>query len=211
MDIILFGMQGSGKGTQAKRIAEALSLEIFEAGAALRKLSQEDSELAQKVKSIMEAGNLVPTEVVMEIIQDFISKLPEGKSVLFDGIPRSNDQKEQLDEIMNSSGRNFTGILIDITEQEALRRLTTRKICTGCKAVYASFYDKEKCEACDGELGTRKDDTPDAIRVRLDTFQAKTLPVIQDYEKEGKMIKVNGEQSIQEVNDAIMIVLKDNM
>jgi adenylate kinase len=211
MDLILFGMQGSGKGTQAKMIAEALSLEIFEAGAALRKLAQEDSDLAKKVKSIMEAGNLVPTEVIMEIIQDFIEKLDDGKSVLFDGIPRSQDQKVQLDEIMNSSGRNFTGVLIEITEEEALRRLTTRKICNSCKAVYPAFYTKEKCENCNGELGTRKDDTPDAIRVRLDTFQAKTMPVILEYEAEGKMLKVNGQQSMEEVNGAIMNILKESV
>jgi adenylate kinase len=204
MNYVLFGMQGSGKGTQSKFLAEKFGLAIFETGAALRTLASDGSELGNKVKGIMEAGNLVSTEVVMEIIADFIHKLPEGQDVLFDGIPRSTDQQEKFDELMGQEGLDFKGILIEITEEEALRRLTTRRICSSCKAVFPAFYEGEKCENCDGELTTRKDDTPDAIRVRLDTFLEKTVPVIEDYKSRDKMIIVNGEQAIDAVTEEMI-------
>lgn len=199
MNYVLFGMQGSGKGTQSQILASTFGLAIFETGGALRALAAEGSELGNRVKAIIESGQLVPTEVVMEIIVDFVNKLPKGQAVLFDGIPRSKDQQEQFDALMEKEGLDFTGILIELSEEEALRRLTTRRICSDCKAVYPATYEGLHCEACGGELTTRKDDTPDAIRVRLDTFREQTLPVIEDYIARGKMIVVDGEQSIDAV------------
>lgn len=207
MDLVLFGIQGSGKGTQSRIIAEKGGFEIFETGAELRKLSDENTPLAQKVKSIVEAGHLVPTEIVMEIIEMFIEKLAAGKRVLFDGIPRSADQKEQFDALMAKTGRSFKGILIALSEEEALRRLTTRRLCKNCGAIYPATYLQETCEKCGGELVTRKDDTPDAIQIRLQTFREKTLPVIQAYETSGLMLKVNGEQEVPKVTEDILALL----
>ena len=208
MDLVLFGMQGSGKGTQSKAIAEHCNLVIFETGAELRRLSTEDSDLARKVKAIIESGNLVPTEVVMEIITDFLHRLPAGKSALFDGIPRSDDQKEQFDALMTKEGRSFKGLLIELTEAEAVKRLTTRRMCPTCKTIFPAAYEKESCENDGSTLITRQDDTPDAIRVRLDTFLQKTVPVIEAYKAEGKMLIVKGEQAIEQVTVDIQEVLK---
>lgn len=208
MDLVLFGMQGSGKGTQSKVIAEHCGLVIFETGAELRRLSSEDSELARKVKAIIESGNLVPTEVVMEIIADFLNRLPEGKSALFDGIPRSDDQKEQFDALMTQKGRSFKGLLIELTEEEAVKRLTTRRMCPTCKTIYPASYTAETCQNDNSTLITRQDDTPDAIRVRLDTFLQKTVPVIDAYKAEGKMLIVKGEQPIEQVSKDVQEVLK---
>ena len=208
-DIVLFGMQGSGKGTQSVRLAEQFSMKIFETGAELRRLSSEDSELARKVKSIIDAGHLVPTEVVMEIIADFVKNIPTGTAVLFDGIPRSLDQKEQFDALMEKEGRDFVGVLIELSEEEALKRLTTRRICQNCKATFPAFYEKENCENCGGPLVTRQDDTPDAIAVRLKTFAEKTIPVIEGYKQESRMRSVNGEKPIEEVTTELFEILKD--
>lgn len=208
MDLVLFGIQGSGKGTQSKMIAERCGLSVFEAGGELRKISAEDSELGRKVKSIIEAGHLVPTETIMEIVANFLHHLPEGQAALFDGIPRSKDQQEQFDALMEKEGHDFKGLFIDLTEEQAMQRLTTRRICTKCKEVYPVFYDKEKCEKCGGDLITRSDDTPDAIKIRLSTFTEKTLPVIKDYENRGKILKVKGDQSIEKVSSDIMEVLR---
>ncbi|OGJ43014.1 hypothetical protein A3J23_04390 [Candidatus Peregrinibacteria bacterium RIFCSPLOWO2_02_FULL_48_14] len=207
MDLVLFGMQGSGKGTQSKFIAERCGLTIFETGAQLRRLADEDSDLGRKVKSILNAGNLVPSEVVMEIIADFLHHLPEGASALFDGIPRSDDQQKLFDKLMAGENRDFMGLLIELSEKEALKRLTTRRICSKCKSVFPSFYTKATCENCGGELTTRHDDTPDAIRTRLDTFLQKTLPVINAYKARGKMLTVNGEQGIEGVTKDIVETL----
>lgn len=199
MDLVLFGIQGSGKGTQGKFIAERYGFEIFETGGELRKLAKEESELGKKVKEIIEAGHLVSNEVVMEIIENFMMKLREGKKVMFDGIPRKMEQKESFDRLMNKLGRPFLGILIHISKGEALRRLTTRRLCETCKSVYPASYESDKCK-CGGKLVTRADDNPESIKVRLDAYENETTPVIEQYKKEGKMIETNGEQSIDEVN-----------
>lgn len=208
MDLVLFGMQGSGKGTQSQLIAQRCGLQIFETGAELRRLGSEESELGKRVKGIIESGNLVPTEVVMEIIANFLHNLPEGKSALFDGIPRSDDQKNLFNELMQKEGRSFMGLLIELTEEEAIKRLTTRRICPSCKIIYPTFYKKNDCEKDGSTLITRQDDTPDAIRVRLDTFLQKTVPVIESYKAQNKILIVKGEQAIDGVTKDIMDILQ---
>lgn len=198
MDLVLFGIQGSGKGTQGKFIAEKFGFETFETGAELRKLAKEESELGKKVKGIIEAGHLVPNEVVMEIIENFMNRLPSGKKVLFDGIPRKMAQKKSFDALMTKLGREFAGILIQISKEEALRRLTTRRLCEKCKSVYPASYESSVCE-CGGKLTTRADDNPESIKIRLNAYENETTPVIEVYKKEGRMIEINGEQKIGEV------------
>lgn len=208
MDIVLFGIQGSGKGTQSKIIAEKCGLQVFETGGELRRLASEASELGSKVKETIESGQLVPTGLVMEIIANFLHNLPEGANALFDGIPRSEDQKIHFDELIEKEGRDFMGLWIELSPEEALKRLTTRRICTKCKEVYPATYQGGACEKCGGELVTRTDDTPDAIKVRIETFVEKTLPIIREYEAAGKILKVNGEKSIPEVSSDILASLE---
>jgi adenylate kinase len=144
----------------------------------------------------------------MEIIADFLHHLPAGKSALFDGIPRSDDQKQLFDELMSKEGRSFKGLLIELSEPEALKRLTTRRMCPSCKTIYPASYTGDTCEKDTSTLVTRQDDTPEAIRVRLDTFKEKTAPVIEAYKATGKMLVVNGEKSIDDVTVDIEGVLK---
>ncbi len=204
MDLILFGMQGAGKGTIGKAIATRYNLQIFETGGALRTLSQEDSELARKVKAIIEAGHLVPNEVVMEIVENFLNKLPPNTNVLFDGIPRKVEQANSLNALLDKNGRIYKGLLLDINETTALKRLTTRRICKACKTVYPVDFTGEKCTAtlpndstCGGELITRSDDNPEAIQTRLKAFRDETLPALELYQD--NLIKINGEAGIAEV------------
>lgn len=198
MDIVLLGIQGSGKGTQSKFLQDQYGLVYFETGSNLRKLSQESSELGLKVKSIIEAGHLVPSEVVMDIISDFMGKLPQGSQVLFDGIPRKLDQADQFEEVMKKNNREFRCVYIDLTEEEAVRRLTTRRICEKCKTVYPSTFTGESC-ACGGKLITRSDDNPESIKNRLHAFFTETSPVIERYRTRGVLVDINGQQSIEEV------------
>ncbi|MBU1018352.1 MAG: nucleoside monophosphate kinase [Patescibacteria group bacterium] len=200
MDLVFFGMQGSGKGTQGKLIAERHNLKVFETGAELRKLASEDSGLGEKVKEIIEAGHLVSNEIVMEIIENFAENIPEGESVIFDGIPRKMEQAESFNALMEKLGREFMGVLIKISEKTALKRLTTRRICSKCKEVYPADYKEKSCEKCGGELITRSDDNADSIKNRLTAYQNETLPVIEKYKSEGKMIEINGEGSVEEVD-----------
>ncbi len=208
MDIVLFGIQGSGKGTVGKTIAGQFGFKIFETGSALRNLAQENSELGQKVKSIIEAGHLVPNEVVIDIIRDFMNKLVPGEKALFDGIPRKMEQAESFDQIMKENHRDFRGIFIEIPDEVAVKRLLTRRICKLCKSVYPAAYEKPTCTKCNGELVTRSDDNPESIKNRLQAYFDETMPVIKHYEKLGKMMKVNGDQSMENVAYDIANLIK---
>ncbi|MBD3360875.1 adenylate kinase [Candidatus Peregrinibacteria bacterium] len=205
MDLIFFGMQGAGKGTIGEAVAERYGHKIFETGAELRRLAQEDSELGRKVKSIIDKGKLVPNKVVMEIVEDFMNKLSPDKEVLFDGIPRSVKQAKTLNSLLDKHDRDYIAVLIKIVEETALKRLTTRRICKNCKEVYPADYKKETCEKCGGELITRADDNVEAIQTRIDAYKKETLPAIELYKD--KLITIDGEPSIEEVKKLAFEVL----
>lgn len=203
MDILLFGIQGSGKGTQGKKIAEKYNLEIFETGAELRKLSIETSPLGMKVKAIINAGYLVPTEVVMEIIENFLKNIGRDKPVLFDGIPRSNEQMTEFEALMARHGRTFKGVLINIPKEMAINRLLARQICADCKSVFPVFYKKDKCEKCGSALVKRYDDNEDSIKTRLSAFANETVPVIEKYKTNEQMIDIDGTGTIEHVTELV--------
>jgi len=189
-------MQGAGKGTLGLSLAERYQLEIFETGGELRKLGETDSELARKVKAIIDAGHLVPNEVVMEIVENFMNNLPSGKNVLFDGIPRKVEQAESLNEVLKKHGRTYKAVLLDIKKETALKRLTTRRIDPITKKVYPADYPSEISEE-GNKLVTRHDDNPEAIENRLTAYEQETLPAIDMYKD--NMIKIDAEQNIDEV------------
>jgi adenylate kinase len=207
MDLVLFGIQGSGKGTLGKAVAEKYDFTIFETGSELRKLGTKDSPLAKKVRGIVEAGLLVPNEVVMDIIENFMKNLGEGKKVLFDGIPRKLEQSETFDALMKKLGRDFMGILVDVPEEVAIKRLSSRRLCEKCKTVYPAVYTKDTCEKDGAKLITRADDVPASIRTRIMAYFTETMPVIKRYRKEGKMINMNGDLGIEDAKVEIMHVI----
>lgn len=211
MDIVLFGIQGSGKGTLGKAVAEKYGFVVFETGGELRKLAQEDSDLARKVKSIVEAGNLVPNEVVMDIIENFMSKLPAGKNVLFDGIPRKMVQAETFDALMQKLGRKILGILIEVPEEVVMKRLMSRRLCEKCKTVYPAVYTKETCEKCGGKLVARSDDNAESIKTRIKAYYDETMPVIEHYRKDGKMLTINGDLNIDDATTEIFKILDQKL
>ena len=203
MDIVLFGIQGSGKGTQGKEIAKKYGMKTFETGAELRKLSREKSPLGMKIKAIINAGYLVPTEVVMEIIENFLEDIKNNDLVLFDGIPRSKEQMESFNTLMAKKGRGFKGVLINIPKEMAMDRLLSRKICNECKAVFPASFTEGKCSKCEGELIKREDDNEASIRTRLSAFQNETLPIIEQYKKNAQMINIDGTGNIKEVTELV--------
>jgi len=207
VDIVLFGIQGSGKGTLGIAVAKKYGFVLFETGGELRKLSQEDSDLARKVKSIVEAGHLVPNDVVMDIIENFMKKLPAGKNVLFDGIPRKMEQAETFDALMNKLGRDMLGVLIDVPEEVVMKRLMSRRLCEKCKTVYPAAYTKATCEKCGGKLVPRSDDNPESIKTRISAYYAETTPVIDHYKKMNKMLTMDGNMSIDDATKEIFKLL----
>ncbi|MDD5179111.1 MAG: nucleoside monophosphate kinase [Candidatus Gracilibacteria bacterium] len=206
-DFILFGMQGSGKGTQGQILAAKLNLQVFETGGQLRKLAAEDSDLGKKVKGIIESGNLVSDEVVMEIVENFLKKTPATEGVIFDGIPRSESQYLMLEGEFEKFNRKPTALYIKLTEEEALKRLLGRKTCSKCGKIFGSkdnIAAATSCPVCGGELKIRADDTEEAIRTRLDVYAAQTLPVIEKYRAAGRLIEVDGSQPVEDVTTQIL-------
>jgi len=172
MDIVLFGIQGSGKGTQANILKERFGYKIFETGAELRKISHENSELGKTVKTILEAGNLVSSEVVIDILNDFLFKCTSEDKIIFDGIPRNTEQQKKFDEIIQKYSRKLVCVEIEIPTEETIKRLTSRG---------------------------RHDDTEDAIKNRIQIFKSHIQPIIQVYKEKNQFITVNGNQKIEEV------------
>jgi adenylate kinase len=206
-DLILFGMQGSGKGTQGQLLAEKLQLQIFETGGQLRRLAAETSLLGKKVREITTAGRLVPTEIVMEIVANFLQNLPTEAGVIFDGIPRSEEQREKLETEFAKVGRKPVAVYIHLSRAEALKRLLGRKTCAKCKTIFGAkdnLADDVACPKCGGELKVRADDTAEAIETRLATYERETLPVIEKYRAEGRLVEVEGTQTVEAVTEAII-------
>lgn len=209
MDYVLFGIQGSGKGTQGKILCQNIDAAYFETGGELRRLAKEESELGEKVKSIIEAGRLVPNEVVMEIVENFIKTLAGGgKPVIFDGIPRNQHQSDTFETLLQKNNRDYTGLYFELSKEEAENRLLKRRMCSKCKEIFPAFYKSPTCEKCKGELVTRADDNADSIRTRIEIFYKETLRAIENWKLRGKMLTVDGSKSIEEVTKEMISKIK---
>lgn len=187
MDLLLFGIQGSGKGTQAKRLAAEFGYDIFEAGGELRKIAANGSELGRTVKSYIDDGKLVPHEIIMQVVREAILKRPKDQKILFDGIPRDRNQKEDFDAIMAEVGRDFRGIHLLLDPEEGVRRILGR-----------------------AKIEGRADDADEAtIRRRMQTFVEKTLPVIEAYKEQGKVVDVRGDRPVDAVYEELKGVVEE--
>ncbi len=177
MDLVLFGIQGSGKGTQAKHLAAEFHYDIFEAGGELRKIAASGSALGQTVKSFIDKGNLVPFEIIMQVVKEAILARPKNQKILFDGIPRDENQMTAFDQIMREVGRDFRCIHILLSPEESRRRILGRAQEEG-----------------------RVDDADTAIvEKRMKTFVEKTIPVINAYKKKEVVTEIDGMGSIDKV------------
>ncbi len=177
MDIVLFGIQGSGKGTQAKRLAAEFGYDIFEAGGELRKIAASGSELGNTVKGFIDAGHLVPHEIIMRVVKDAICGRPEGTTILFDGVPRDLDQMHDFNRIMQECGREFRCIELKVDESTVIARLRKRAV----------------------EQGRADDAKDEFILRRMTLFHEKTEPVIAAYRAEGRVSDIEGEAPEEEV------------
>ena len=205
-DLILIGKQGAGKGVEGELLAEKFGFKIFETGKALRKITQEGSELGNKIKDIINNGNLVSDELIMEIVKDFLINTPKDTPIIFDGIPRSEEQRKMLEfELMNMR-RGFEILEIKLSDKTALNRLLKRSRCNKCGANFI----EDACPKCGStDVTKRDDDNKIAILKRLENFEKHTLPAIEEWRKEGKIISVSGEGSINECFDEIIGKLAD--
>lgn len=206
MKIILLGKQGSGKGTQGKLIEKKYKIPHTNTGDIFREISKEKTKLGNKVRGLIDKGNLVPDEITIKIVLD---KFKSKRDFILDGFPRNIKQANALEQI----GMDIA-ILLDISDEAAIRRLTSRRTCSKCEAIYNIMTAKPKkqgiCDKCENKLTQRKDDTEEAIRKRLKIYEKDTKPLIDFYKHKGILKTVNGELPPEKTFDDICVIL-DNL
>jgi len=211
LNIILLGISGSGKGTQAKMLCEKYNLEYIGTGDMLRKFAKEENAAARKLKEELDIGHLVPTWVPFYLWMDRLVNVPEEKGVLFDGSPRKIGEAELLSDVLFWYGRkNIKAILIDVPEEEIMQRLLNRRTCAKCgKSAYVAPEEKSTvCGHCGGEMKIRPEDNPDAIKKRIEWFNHEVQEVIHFYDIHGEIIRINGNQPIDKVSEDIVKALE---
>lgn len=213
MNVVLLGAPGAGKGTQAAVLTKQLGVVHVASGDLFRKALSENTELGLLAKSYMEKGDLVPDEVTIEMVLERIRQPDCAPGVLFDGFPRTLSQAQALDEKLDGEGKRIDrAVYIEVPEEELVKRLGGRWICRECQTPYHSESSPPKvagkCDVCGGELYQRADDTEETVRERLKVFFSQTLPIVEYYEKQGKLLRVDGDRDIEEVSAAIARLLE---
>lgn len=201
MNIVLLGGPGAGKGTQAEKIGKKFGTTHLSTGDILREEVDEGTELGKEAKEYMDRGDLVPDRLILDMIEENTD--PREESYLFDGFPRNEDQAEALSDYLDLD----LVVYIEVSEEEVVRRLSSRRICSDCGKIYNTLFKKPEkegvCDECGGDLYRREDDEPEVIRDRYSTFIEETSPLIDYYEEKGLLAKVDGEKSPEEVFDSV--------
>lgn len=211
LNIVILGPQGSGKGTQSNILIRELGLQYIEMGKVLRKKAEERSEIGGKIKNLINKGNLLSDKMITKIFKEEFKKLDPKKGVIIDGFPRTLSQAKFLDEILIKKKRaNIKAVFINISDREAIRRLSLRKTCKECGKIYTD-PEKDVCKECGGRLIIREDDKPETIKKRLFLYHQESKKIKNYYRDRGILIEINGEDEIKKVHYEILKALKSTL
>lgn len=204
MNLVLMGLPGAGKGTQAEKIVEKYGIPHISTGDMFRAAMKEGTELGLKAKSYMDQGALVPDEVTIGIVRERLSKEDCQKGFLLDGFPRTVPQAEALEDILSELNKKMDYVLnIDVNQDILMERLTGRRICKSCGATYHLVFNPPAnvgvCDKCGGELYQRADDNADTVKNRLQVNIEQSKPLLDFYETKGYLKNINGQQDINKV------------
>jgi adenylate kinase len=198
--IILLGAPGSGKGTQAKKMTTSFAIPQISTGDMLREAVKNGTEMGRRAKVFMDQGGLVPDDVVIGIVRDRLREKDCDKGFILDGFPRTIPQAQALDRTVEELGKEITSVLsLEVDEAEIMERLSGRRTCAGCGAMYHVRFNPPKaegrCDKCAGTLLQRDDDKEETIRTRLVNYKKSTEPLIEYYRKTGKVhaVKASGD------------------
>jgi adenylate kinase len=210
--IIFLGAPGAGKGTQAARLAGELGLVHIATGDLFRQALEQGTELGLKAKSYMEKGVLVPDQITISLVLERLSANDSAGGAILDGFPRNLEQAQALDQALAQEGKTIdTAVYIKVAEEELLRRLSGRRICRRCQTPYHVTDSPPKvpgrCDKCGGELYQRPDDNEESIRKRLEVYFAETAPLIDYYVKKGKLLEIDGEGGMAQVEERLKMAL----
>ncbi|OIO52412.1 adenylate kinase [Candidatus Uhrbacteria bacterium CG_4_10_14_0_8_um_filter_58_22] len=211
-NIVMLGVQGSGKGTQAEMLAEKFSVSTVSTGRLFRSRIEEGTELGREIAPYVERGDLVPKDIVCRVVADWMDAPSARKGFILDGFPRNVAQAEALTEMLAENGRTLSDVVyIRLSDEEAMRRLSGRRVCANrdCETkfhvdLHPSKRDPNRCDRCGSELVHRSDDRSEAISRRLAIYGSETKPLVEYYRERGLLREVDGEQSIAEVFKSIM-------
>lgn len=212
MKIIMLGAPGAGKGTQAKMIAEKYSIPHISTGDIFRANIKEGTELGKKAKTYMDKGELVPDELVVDLVVDRLAKDDAVKGYVLDGFPRTIPQAEALDAALAKRNEKVDfAIDVNVPDENIVKRMSGRRACVGCGATYHIVNVPPKkegiCDICGGELILRDDDKPETVLNRLSVYHEQTQPLIDYYTKEGILKTVDGTVPMMDVFSAITAIL----
>ena len=208
MKLIIMGAPGAGKGTQSAKISEKWNIPAVSTGDMLRAAVKEGTPMGAAAKSYMDAGQLVPDEVVIGIIKDYLSSDRCSNGFILDGFPRSIPQAEALDAM----GVKVDAVLsIEVADEKIVERMSGRRICSGCGASYHVLYNPPKatdvCDACGASLYIRDDDAAETVLKRLNTYHGTTEPLKDFYAAKGLLICVEGREKVEDTTAAVMDAL----
>ncbi len=206
MRIVLLGAPGSGKGTMAQKLTTQLSIPQISTGDIFRQNLKEETPLGLQIKDIMAKGMLVPDEITIEIVKDRLAKPDCANGYILDGFPRSIVQAEALDGFQTID----CAINLEVDNEAIVKRLSGRRFCPDCNGTFhvSTLADEHICPACNGNLIVREDDKEHTVRNRLDVYAKTTLPLVDYYANQGKLVTVDGNGSIDVVYDRILSALK---
>jgi adenylate kinase len=211
VNLVLLGAPGSGKGTQAAVLSERYNLKHVSSGDLLREAVTRKDELGKEIEAIIASGKLVPDQTVLRLVRDAILGKEENKwgGWVVDGYPRTAGQAEAMEDVLSSAREVIDAVVfLDIDTEEVVKRLSSRRMCSSCQAVYNVLgsppSEEGRCDNCGGELIQRSDDQPETIRERLRVYNEQTLPVLDFYELRYDVHRVDGARSIGEITDEIV-------
>ncbi|ATQ49225.1 adenylate kinase [Staphylococcus epidermidis] len=212
MNIILMGLPGAGKGTQASEIVKKFPIPHISTGDMFRKAIKDETDLGKEAKSYMDRGELVPDEVTVGIVKERISEDDAKKGFLLDGFPRTIDQAESLNQIMSELDREIDAVInIEVPEEELMNRLTGRRICEKCGTTYHLVFNPPKvdgiCDIDGGKLYQREDDNPETVSNRLSVNVKQSKPILEYYNNKGVLKNIDGSKDIDEVTDDVIDIL----
>lgn len=212
MNIILMGLPGAGKGTQASEIVKKFPIPHISTGDMFRKAIKDETDLGKEAKSYMDRGELVPDEVTVGIVKERISEDDAKKGFLLDGFPRTIDQAESLSQIMSELDREIDAVInIEVPEEELMNRLTGRRICEKCGTTYHLVFNPPKvdgiCDIDGGKLYQREDDNPETVSNRLSVNVKQSKPILEYYNNKGVLKNIDGSKDIDEVTNYVIDIL----